>query len=80
MKKYITALIAEDSENDTAMASTNKRHRKKSPTKPPAKKQRKETKKSPAARKYNYKEVCVHVNAHNILFLLLTYMLYILAR
>ena len=68
MKKYITALTAENSENDAAMANTNKRHREKSPTKPPAKKQRKETKKPPAARKYNYKEVCVHVHAHNIYF------------
>ena len=58
MKKYITTLTTQDSENDAAMANINKRHREKSPTKPPAKKQCKETKKKPAAKKYNYKEVC----------------------
>ena len=72
MKEYITELTAEDTENDAAVANTNwnKRHGEKSPAKPPAKKQRRETKKKPAtkkpaaktpARKYNYKEVCVTV-------------------
>ena len=58
MRKYITMLTIEDLENDAVMANTNKRHRGKSPTKPPAKIQHKETKKKPAAKKYNYKEVC----------------------
>ena len=65
MKKYITELTTEDSENDAMVANTNcnKRHREKSPVKPPSKKQCRETKKKPAtktpARKYNYKEVCI---------------------